>query len=542
MPQVPIVLNPNSPNQWNTTIPPPIYNRKHPQKDPLYTGATNPNVLFSKSSFTRMDSQPSNKRKASELPLHTPRPAPGLNGPQFFSQNFASPGTMPKTGNALALEYLASPTPSRAPGTPTLLTLETTPKQRPLTPPQISTTPDNMDVFDAMESQKGLDASMHAPDSQMLAPEPQTQAPMARGPCDDGDEDDDDAFLRELAVVTESSAKAATASSRSPNLHFTLPPPEGFPITYRGSAAEFMLNLAQDTVIAWRTMAEPKFFVRFYDYDGKDATKHQTLVLKLQKSLEIIAAHAGSSTTMLKISPPVAPVPAAPDATPPTTFLVYGASQLLRKIVVEQRVWSVPQVTFEAYPFESNVIPTIILCLAGFICPDDDTVTNSVKAAWLQPLPKAQLAEILVATDRSFSGADAITLARSAIQNMANSAQSELLNYRTPGGAPSPRWNIYVTPPTARIAAWTKLKTYVDELIYPSTLSGTGTTRKLFVCTICHSRNHPRGLCPFPDTQGWNGPQHTERSNEPATREFNRGRGRNWTGAGRQPDRARYPN
>lgn len=448
---------------------------------------------------------------------------------------------MPKTGNALALEYLTSPTPSRALEAPPPLDLEATPQQRPPTPPRNSVSPDNMDVFDALGSQKGLDASMHAPDTQMLAPEPLTLAPATKAPLND--EDDDDTFLRELAVVTESSSKAAAVSSRSPNLHFTLPPSEGFPTTYRGSAAEFMLNLASSTVLAWRAMAEPKFFVRFYDYDGKDgAAKHQTLVMKLQKSLEIIAAHAGSSTATLKISPPVAATPAVPDTSPPTTFLVYGASQLLRKIVVEQRIWSVPQVTFEAYPFESNVIPTIIICLAGFICPDDETVTDSVKAAWLQPLPKTQLADILLSVDPKFSGPEGPSRAQAAIQSMANSARSEPLSFRTPGGAPSPRWNIYVTSPTSRIGAWTKIKEYVDELIYPSTLSGTGTIRKLFHCTICHSRNHPRGLCPFPDIQGWNGPQHAERNSEPAVREFNRGRGRNWAGAGRQSDRTRYPN
>lgn len=392
-----------------------------------------------------------------------------------------------------------------------------------------------------MESQKGLDASMHAPDTQMLAPEPPTQTPTAKVPLNE--EVDDDTFLRELAVVTESSSKAAVVPSRSPSLHFTLPPPEGFPVTYRGSAAEFMLNLASSTVLAWRAMAEPKFFVRFYDYDGTDgAAKHQTLVLKLQKSLEIIASHAGSSSTSIKISPPVAPVSAARDASPPITFLVYGASQLLRKIVVEQRIWSVPQVTFEAYPFESNAIPTIILCLAGFICPDDDTVANSVKTAWLHPLPVTQLAEILLASDPTFSGEKAVLQAQSAVRDMANSARSEPLNFRTPGGAPSPRWNIYVTPPTSRIAAWTKIKEYVDELIYPSTLSGTGIVCKLFYCTICHSHNHPRGLCPFPDIQGWNGPQHAERNSDPATRESNRGRGRNWVGAGRQSDRTRFHN
>ena len=401
-----------------------------------------------------------------------------------------------------------------------------------------------MDVFDSMESQKGLDSSMHAPDTQMHTPESPTTEPLAKAHptiVATDDDDDDEAFLKELAMITESSAESATVSSRPHNLHFTPPPPEGFPTTYRGQAAEFMINLAQNTVIAWRAMAEPKFLVRFYDYDGKDGTaRHQTLVLKLQKSLEIIASHVGTPTTNLKISPPSSL--ALPDAAPPTTFLVYGASRLLRNTVVDQRIWSVPQVTFEAYPFESNVIPTLILCLAGFICPDEDTIVNSVKSAWLQPLAVIQLAEILLSADpKNFSGETGPLRAQNAIRSMANSARSELLNYRTPGGAPSPRWNVHVTSPTSRIGAWAKIKEYVDELLYPSTLCGTGSTRKFFLCTLCHSCNHPRGLCPFPSIQGWHGPQHNERSSDPTAREYGRGRGggRGWSGAGRQSERIR---
>lgn len=388
-----------------------------------------------------------------------------------------------------------------------------------------------------METQKGLHASMHAPDAQMHTPESPTLGPLGMTQTTAVDDDDDDeAFLKELATITESSVESA-AAPRLHNLHFTPSPPEGFPPTYRGQAAEFMINLAQNTVIAWRAMAEPKFLVRFFDYDGKDGTaRHQTLVLKLQKSLEIIASHVGTPATKLKISPPSSL--ALPDTAPPTTFLVYGASRLLRNTVVEQRIWSVPQVTFEAYPFESNVIPTLILCLAGFICPDDDTITNAVKTAWLQPLAITQLAEILLSADpRSFSGEKGALRAQNAVKAMATSARSELLNYRTPGGAPSPRWNVYVTSPTSRIGAWAKIKEYVDELLYPSTLSGTGSTRKFFLCTLCHSCNHPRGLCPFPSVQGWHGPQHDERNSDPTAREYGRGRGRGWLG--RQSERTR---
>jgi len=457
------------------------------------------------------NTQPSNKRKATEPPPHAPRAAPSHVGPQFFPKKFASPDTMPKrTGASPHLDYLASPTPSRTVELAPLLVLERPlqiPTQAPPAPLETPEPLDNMDILDSMETPKGLDASMHAP----MAIVPQ--------------EDDDATFLEALAAVTESNSGAAAVSARLPSLLFTPLPPGGFPPTHRSLPAEFLVNLHPDTMKAWRILPQPKFFVRFFDYDRKDGTsKHLGLVAKLQKSLEIIASHVGAPKAKPKISLPSAP--AVTGAAWPTTFLVYKTSLELCNAVLSQRVWSVPQVTFEAYPFESNIIPSIILCLAGYICPDEDTVVVSVSAAWVQSPALNELAEILMKYDPVFSGMGALLRARNAIQSMAASVRSEPLDFKTPGGNPSPRWNIYVTSPTSHIFAWSKIQAHVFKMTYPSILSGTATTRQLFSCAICHSFNHPQGLCPFPDIPGWNGPQHLDHLNDSSMRERGRGRGR----------------
>ena len=415
---------------------------------------------------------------------------------------------MPKVGGVPSLEYLVSPTPSRVAGTAaTLLVREDHPQTPPSAPPH---TPDVMEILDSFDSQQGLDASMHAPNT-----------------AETPDEDDDESFLQALAILTESGS-GATVTPR-PNLHFTPPPPGGFPLTHRGQAAEFMLNLYEGTAKAWLTMAPPKFFVRFYDYDGKDTSKHTALVMKLRKSLEVIAAHEGLHETSFKISPPCAPP--TPSATASGSFLVYEIPQRLSDVVLAQRVWSVPQITFEAYPFEPKIIPSIMLCLAGYIYPDDTAVVESIKTAWSQPAAIETLAGILVARDPTFSGINAHTQAETAIRDMIHSVRSELLDLKAQGGTSSPRWNIYVTSPTSKVVAWSKIQKYVYTLTYPSSLSGTGVCRNLFTCEICHSYTHPRGLCPFPNIQGWNGPQHSsERTTDAPTKYPGRGRGRGRSG------------
>ena len=80
---------------------------------------------------------------------------------------------MPKTGDTLSLDYLASPTPARTLEAAPLLTSEQPQPQQTPPPPNAlasSESPDNMDVFDSLETQKGLDASMHAPEAMIVPP------------------------------------------------------------------------------------------------------------------------------------------------------------------------------------------------------------------------------------------------------------------------------------------------------------------------------------------------------------------------------------
>ena len=154
-------------------------------------------------------------------------------------------------------------------------------------------------------------------------------------------------------------------------------------------------------------------------------------------------------------------------------------------------------------------------------------VINSVKTAWLQSPAKEQMVDIILSSDKSFSGVGAYLRAQNVILNMVNSVLVEFLDFRTPGGRPSPRWNIYVTPPTTHILVWSKIQAHAFQMSYPCILNGTGTTCRLFSCSICHSFDHPCGLCPFPNTPGWNGPLHiTECFSVTSTRERGRGRGR----------------
>ncbi|KAH9014104.1 hypothetical protein EDB85DRAFT_1899346 [Lactarius pseudohatsudake] len=57
---------------------------------------------------------------------------------------------------------------------------------------------------------------------------------------------------------------------------------------------------------------------------------------------------------------------------------------------------------------------------------------------------------------------------------------------------------------------WIRLREYLVTREYHAHMQGYGITdASPYHCGVCHGADHPRGLCPFPDTPGWNWPLKT---------------------------------
>jgi len=446
-----------------------------------------------------MNDQTTNKRKASTSPPHTPRQAPLPRGSHFFTPSFASPPTMPKTKPLNQLDYLVSPTPTT---TAPPLYEQLTPTQRPtdITPAPPATS---------------LERSVYAP------PPPTTSEHPPRGT--------DKAFLLALTSIEESTIELHNTFSRSSLVIsiFTPTPPGGFPLTCRGAPSKFFHNLHPDTARAWLTTPHPKFFIHVSEFIGKEpAMKIPQHTSNLRKTIDDIATSMGSSEHKIEIYPPVR---RTADLFAPFTFLAHGAPQKVTDKILERRVWSLPRITFEAHPFDLTVIPSIILCLAGFTTSNSDAVLTSVKATWNQPLIKEKIISFLRTHNPKFDGETGPQLAAAAHEKLVSAATVEFIDFRIPGGIPSLRFNVYSPTPTSDIVAWSSIKNLLACQTYITALDGVGISRSLLCCTICLSYNHPQGLCPFPNIPEWNGPKHALENDPPR----NRGRGRGRGGRGR---------
>lgn len=468
-----------------------------------------------------------NKRKVSESssPPTTPHPPKGA---RFFPANFASPQTMPKRAHILPLAYLNSPTPA-APVDHATSTLPT-----PQNPAQEESTAtageEDMEMSDPDELRGGVKDSMHAPKkdetptpSAPLRPPTPAAAPRLRAPPDTP------GLILSLSTIAETSPYMAnfTSTAAQDEIHFTPPPADDFPVSHRGMAGEFLVGLNPEIIDAWCDLPAPKFFLRVFGYDGSlPHERHTTLIGLARIAFEEIAKSIGTTEPEARIAPPSPSTP--PAKHPLITFIAYGMSTALADVILKQRVWSSDDITFEALPFEPDLIPSLAICIAGFTSPDQKAAQIAIKAAWSTTTNQDRLVETLQQHDPLFEGEDGKTDARKAISEMTHSTRVDLIDYKEQGGIPAPRFNVFITPPTSDMLAWTHIKKYLFSLTYPSILIGTGRCTPLFSCQICHSFSHPRGLCPFPTVPGWKGPKHEQEFRTTAMRGRGYGRGRSF--------------
>ena len=76
-------------------------------------------------------------------------------------------------------------------------------------------------------------------------------------------------------------------------------------------------------------------------------------------------------------------------------------------------------------------------------------------------------------------------------------------------GKTQPVWNIYMFPPSRNEEIMREWRSTIRRVVFVTDSNGAGRTMKTFSCTICRSEDHPGGMCPYPDQQGWKTPTPT---------------------------------
>ena len=187
----------------------------------------------------------------------------------------------------------------------------------------------------------------------------------------------------------------------------------------------------------------------------------------------------------------------------PNTFLIYDLSKLHYQILTQQTVWASSNITFRVISPTMNC-PMFMFAIKGLCSLEPTLVRAMVRDLWNDETTSKFIRDGLQAMDDEARSGTAI-----AIQNFLDSMKISLLKTCGSGAAAEPTFNIYMNSSLFDdVTSWSNLRTHLVNRKYHSNKLGRGyAVIAPYHCGLCHGVDHPRGMCPFPDIEGWRGPK-----------------------------------
>lgn len=203
----------------------------------------------------------------------------------------------------------------------------------------------------------------------------------------------------------------------------------------------------------------------------------------------------------------------------PTTFLVYGLSEKQCQTLEQRHVWASPELTFRVASTDP-CRPNFLFTIGEFTTNDKKHVEQMVTRIWNDEESQEFFNSLTQAMETDDQSEDS-PLTQEEVRAFVNSMWITVIKLLVYIPAPTdkdpnatiatlkPRFNILADHKHIRdIQVWSQIRHFLAKRSYHTAVLGQGTTYIApHNCGICHSVDHPRGLCPFPSLPGWNGPK-----------------------------------
>ncbi|KAF9455608.1 hypothetical protein BDZ94DRAFT_1316037 [Collybia nuda] len=216
-----------------------------------------------------------------------------------------------------------------------------------------------------------------------------------------------------------------------------------------------------------------------------------------------------TDTPNVLVSTPIAESHPNPANGPPHHFLISSLTQQVHNQIVNTGVIATETTIILTLPFDQP-LPEYIGTLENFSLGDLNHDKLTVAEAVKSTLATNPGIAMFVNNHLPRTNSEALSTAL-------NSIRVETLHIQTLKTANKVVWNVYCDSPPPlpfdKYIQWIKL---IKGLNFPTEDFGAGQMRsmdhrgvdKQFHCTGCKLCDHPTGLCPLPDIQGWLGPAH----------------------------------
>ena len=251
------------------------------------------------------------------------------------------------------------------------------------------------------------------------------------------------------------------------------------------------VNLVGD----WESLPKGKLLAQPFGPDARSVDKHSQLKALLFAAVVEITGSRDVSVC-------------APRAKPnsyrtPFSFLIYNVTEQQAQTLLQRQVWSSTAISFSISTLNPPC-PDYLFSLKGLTTMDNDEVSNTVRKVWTDLDSRSFLQSICLNHPEILR--DQIS---HLLQLFIDSLKVDRLDTKLRGNTIAPIFNIYTNGPLiGDDSTWSKIRSYYATRTYALQAQDPATTVVApFKCGICHAADHPRGLCPFPTKDGWNGPK-----------------------------------
>jgi hypothetical protein len=256
-------------------------------------------------------------------------------------------------------------------------------------------------------------------------------------------------------------------------------------------------GIDKDQLLVWLQTATGKVLARPLDREVGYQPNH----LDIAKTLISAVNEITGQTNIAVAAPNRADKKNTNRRKHPITFLIHNLSPSGALTLLERKVWSLYEISFQVSPMNTEK-PNFLFTLIGLSTQEVEHVCVLIAAAWKDTVTEAFIKNLI----KQAPLWEQQQLAND-IENFLNSTTVTSLDIKSKGGRKDPTYNIYADSKTLRSdETWTEICNFLKGHKYSSPLCRKGTARPSFYyCSLCHGCDHPRGLCKFPKIPGWNG-------------------------------------
>jgi len=269
-----------------------------------------------------------------------------------------------------------------------------------------------------------------------------------------------------------------------------------------------------DCISEWESIQGEKLLAIPFDNAARNRELHGVIAERILTAVAEI-----TKAQEVDVSAPRPSEEASKARRSPTSFLVHGLQKDQGDLLLQRRVWSSQAITFRITRF-APTCPNFLFAIKGLTTITLRNVYPVVRQSWDNEPTQAFISTLVNAVPMAQRGN-----VDKEVRHFLDSMHIIRLDTKEAGNHLTPRFNIYADSSKMTFdEVWTRLRTFLANCSYTTTTLGHGTTEQIpFRCTLCHSVDHPRGLCPFPDLPDWNGPKR-EMSGDQARRRNGRAR------------------